>query len=107
MFGQERLARKRGSYSFSRAIFDALIFFAADVRIGDAMRSRPESVKAAYEAILDDQAFIDAVESDTAGIPHTHERLARWGTSLREATGLLFAIPELRHGRIHFNGFWH
>jgi len=108
IFGQENLARKPGSRSFNRAIFDALIFFAADAEIRQAMSKEPDRVRALYSENLKDTGFAEAVESDTAGIPHTHDRLSLWGNTLRDALGLKFNVPSLESreegARIAFNG---
>jgi hypothetical protein len=110
IFGDEGLARKPGSRSFNRAIFDALIFYTADKNIRDAMGGNAEAVRQLYDRCLADQAFVDAVESDTAGIPHTFERLSKWGDGLRTSLGLRFNIPALveredGRARITFDGF--
>ncbi len=110
IFGNERLARKPGSRSFNRAIFDALIFYAADRNIRDAMGANDQAVRQLYDRCLADQAFVDSVESDTAGIPHTFERLSKWGDGLRALLGVQFNIPALAErddgrARITFNGF--
>lgn len=95
IFGAEGLARKAGSRSFNRAIFDALIFYASDPRIRATMAEQPHAVQDAYRLVMQDDAFGEAVESDTAGVPHTHDRLAIWGAALRVATGLDINIPTL------------
>jgi hypothetical protein len=110
IFENESLARKPGSRSFNRAIFDVLIFYAADKDIREAMDSNTEYVRQLYDRCLEDQSFVDAVESDTAGIPHTFDRLSKWGEGLRAALGLQFNIPALvaqedGRARIAFNGF--
>jgi hypothetical protein len=113
--GLDVVARKQGSRSFNRAIFDALIFFAADDQIRDAMSRNPETVRAAYAEISANPDFLLASESDTAGVPNTLARLALWGSRLREALGIHFAIPVLRPHElgqdavrtgIDFNGLW-
>ena len=95
IFEADGLARKTGSRSFNRAIFDALIFYASQPNIRTAMAQHPHAVRDAYGSVLQDSAFGEAVESDTAGVPHTHDRLAIWGNALRNATGLHFDIPTL------------
>ncbi|CAN7647979.1 DUF262 domain-containing protein [Phenylobacterium sp. LjRoot225] len=95
IFGQANLARKPGSRSFNRAIFDALIFFAADGAIRKAMTDSPQAVLELYAASVADPGFTEAVESDTAGIPHTHDRLSFWGNKLKGALGLNFNVPAL------------
>lgn len=111
IFGADGLARKPGSRSFNRAIFDALIFYASDANIRTAMFQQPQAIRNAYESVMQDDAFSEAVESDTAGVPHTYDRLAIWGSALRIATGLNFNIPALHDDavtgerQITFNGF--
>lgn len=111
IFGTDGIARKPGSRSFNRAIFDALIFYASDANIRTAMSQQPQAVRDAYQLVMQDDAFSEAVESDTAGVPHTHDRLAIWGNALRMATGLNFNIPVLLDDpttgerQITFNGF--
>jgi len=95
IFQRDQIARKPGSKSFNRAIFDALIFYAATPRVREAMLERHAAVREAYEETLADPGFIEAVESDTAGIPHTYDRLAVWGRSLADALGLRLPLPAL------------
>lgn len=95
VFGEAQLARKPGSRSFNRAIFDALVFYAADPEIRAAMQQQAADVRELYAACLGTPEFAEAIESDTAGIPHTHDRLSIWGNRLRDLTQLDFAVPEL------------
>lgn len=109
VFSQDALARKPESRPFNRAIFDALIFYASDQQVRDAMGADPAAVRAAYADCLRNDAFMEAVESDTAGIPHTHDRLAIWGRALSQALNIQFALPTLvqtpeQLTRISFNG---
>ncbi len=110
IFGIERIARKPGSHSFNRAIFDAFVFYGANEQIRIAMRHNSDIVRNIYDAVLADPNFLEAVESDTAGIPHTFERLAIWGRNLREQLNITFNLPILEQTgpgtlRIAFNGF--
>lgn len=111
IFGGEQLARKTGSRSFNRAIFDALIFYASDAQIRVAMMQRVDEVRAAYATVMQNDIFAQAVDSDTAGVPHTHDRLAIWGAELQIATASNFNVPELSEDpvsgerRITFSGF--
>lgn len=115
IFGTDNVARKSGSKSFNRAIFDALIFYASDEKIRGAIAGNHADVKAAYNDILQDQAFLEAVESDTAGVPNTLTRLQLWGLRLRDRLGMRFEIPVVRPANpeennsrtgIAFDGFW-
>lgn len=103
---ESNLARKTGSRSFNRAIFDALSFYAADDRIRHHMQVKADAVIDAYARALANAEFAEAVESDTAGTPHTFARLAIWGRYLGEATQLDFKCPRLVDGHIEFGGFW-
>ncbi|RWD50177.1 MAG: DUF262 domain-containing protein [Mesorhizobium sp.] len=110
LFGSDELARKPGSKSFNRAIFDALVFYAADPTIREAMLAQPGPVHELYAQLMGDDQFTEAIESDTAGIPHTFDRLSKWGLGLREKLQIQFNVPELVQGddgnvRIAFNGF--
>jgi hypothetical protein len=110
IFGVDKIARKPGSHSFNRAIFDSLIFYAADDEIRRAMRSNSELTRRVYEVVVADNVFAEAVESDTAGIPHTFQRLSIWGRSLQEQLKIDFNLPSLQPRepstfRIAFNGF--
>lgn len=109
VFGSGDLARKPGSRSFNRAIFDALVFYASDPVIMDAMVANPAAIRDLYAQSLNDPIFADAVESDTAGIPHTFQRLSLWGGSLKAALQLDFKLPILEERpdstvRIGFDG---
>lgn len=95
IFGVNGLARKNGSRSFNRAIFDALIFYASNENIRNAMEAHSEDVRAAYESTMRNENFNNAIDSDTAGVPHTHDRLAIWGMALQGVTALQFNIPTL------------
>ncbi|MBU9542532.1 DUF262 domain-containing protein [Burkholderia multivorans] len=116
LFGPENVARKTGSKSFNRAVFDALVFYAADERIRNAMLQSPDEVRAAYNQVIERPDFLEAAESDTAGVPNTLARLRIWGESLRGLLELEFMLPEAPqeanadapHGgpRITFNGLW-
>lgn len=103
IFGVESVARKQDSRSFNRAIFDALVFYASDPTIRDAMLARSPEVRQAYELVLENNRFAQAVESDTAGIPNTQARLEIWGIELRKVTGLDFNVPILENSRIRFD----
>jgi hypothetical protein len=106
IFGVEHVARKQESRSFNRAIFDALVFYAADARIRAAMIADSEGIQQAYITTLNKARFAQAVESDTAGVPNTQARLEIWGSELRRVTDLAFNVPSLHSRQIHFAGLW-
>ncbi|MHA3027145.1 GmrSD restriction endonuclease domain-containing protein [Chromohalobacter israelensis] len=106
IFGRERAARKADSKSFNRAIFDVLIFYAFDEKIRAGMQGNPEEVVGVYNETVQQSDFVDAIESDTAGIPNTFSRLDIWGSKLQEAVGLSFNLPRLENKQIRFEGFW-
>lgn len=94
----EKLARKEGSRLFNRSIFDALSYYAAIPEVREEMRNRPREVLAAYDAVTANEVFQTAVESDTAGLPHTSDRLRIWGEAIQEHLGVRVPIPALREG---------
>jgi hypothetical protein len=115
IFGQDDVARKPGSRSFNRAIFDTLMFYGADPGIGMAMAANPDGVKIAYAQVHEIAAFQEAIESDTAGVPHTLARLRIWGEKLMAALDLNFNLPAevlIQDGGhrermgIQFTGLW-
>ncbi|WP_238230794.1 hypothetical protein [Methylobacterium thuringiense] len=105
IFGANRIARKENSKSFNRAIFDALVFYASEPRISDAMLGDRDRVINAYNEVLKNPEFAEAIESDTAGLPHTEARLRIWGEALHNIIALPAAPPKLVDGRISFAGF--
>lgn len=99
IFGN-KLARKPESRSFNRAIFDTLSFYAAQEPILDAMARNREAVQRAYEHLFDDARFLEAIESDTAGIPNTASRLRIWGEALSGALSMNIELPRLKDGHL-------
>lgn len=95
-----RLARRRDSRLFNRSIFDALIYFAVRPEIRVKMLDRNEDVLRVYDELLNKDEFQEAVESDTAGIPHTGDRLRLWGEALRSVIGIHIAIPVARQNEL-------
>jgi len=105
IFGEAGVARKRGSRLFNRSIFDALSYYAVQPEIRDRMLANGAAVREAYSAVMENEDFLNAIESDTAGIPHTADRLRIWGQRLSNALGFAIAIPELaenQNGELRF-----
>lgn len=96
VFGPDDVARKTNSKAFNRAVFDALIFYAANDTIRETIAQNPAQVRSAYQEVLNDVQFLDASESDTAGVPNTLARLRIWGLKLSQAINLQFSLPEPR-----------
>jgi hypothetical protein len=67
VFGEDEIARKEDSYSFNRAIFDALIYYAADQKTRSAMAKRKAAVKSAYSKTLKNPAFAEAIRERHRG----------------------------------------
>jgi hypothetical protein len=59
------------------------------------MRLKKEDVVAAYNRLIANEAFQKAVGSDTAGLPHTADRLRLWGEELSRSLGISLRIPHL------------
>lgn len=96
IFQEDGIARKLNSRLFNRSIFDALIYFAMDEQIRAQMTENGQAVRDAYQAIIANEAFQDAVESDTAGIPNTGARLNLWGTALNGVIPADIQIPTVQ-----------
>jgi hypothetical protein len=104
IFG-DKVARKPGSRSFNRAVFDALAFYAQNEGVRTAMRARPAAIRNAYDRLFDDPRFREAVERDTASVTSTVARIALWGSALSKALRRSLPRPELEDGFISFPGF--
>ncbi len=97
---------------FNRAIFDALIFYFRDERIRVAAVEHAEEVRKAYSTLLKDPDFLASVERATTRIQPIIQRLTLFGTALRDAADVDFAIPtesapdSSTGQRIVFPGFW-
>jgi hypothetical protein len=104
ILGPKEVARKPESNSFYRAIFDALSFYAADKAVRDGSALHADRISNAYTQIFHNQRFLEAVESDTAGIPNTHARLFLWGELLNRELNMDLQLPSLVDGQIRFAG---
>lgn len=100
IFGESEIARKEDSRSFNRAIFDALIYYAARPECRNAMNENKELTAEAYRETITSKEFLNSIESDTAGIPNTFNRLSLWGTALANKLGRPMPIPSLVNGKI-------
>ena len=96
IFGENNVARKLYSRLFNRSIFDALIYYAYDPELRSRMIHRKNAVLAAYEETIRDEKFQEAVESDTAGVPHTADRLRIWGEALSSAIEQPTHVPRIQ-----------
>ena len=95
ILGPKMVARKPDSASFNRAIFDALAYYAWRKSVRVAMFENQQKVKQAYERLFNNEEFLEAIESDTAGTPHTVDRIRIWGQALHEELGIELKIPRL------------
>ncbi len=102
IFGS-RIARKPKSNSFNRAIFDALSFYAAQPEINSIMASNEEKFQDAYQRVFDRSDFLEAIESDTAGMPNTVSRIRIWGETIRPIIRKKINVPVLKDGLIYFD----
>ena len=108
VFG-DAVGKKPGSRLFNRAVFDFMVFYAQHGPIREAMLAKGKSVKKAFDKLFEDPEFKSATERDTAGVPNTVLRLAKWGEALSNATGMKLPIPKVleQEGghRVQFSGF--
>ncbi len=81
--------------SFNRSIFDVLSYFAAQAEIREAMIAQKKAVQTAYADLVQIPEFQEAVESDTAGMPHTAARFRLWGERLAGALKKQIAVPQV------------
>jgi hypothetical protein len=100
---EQQVARKQGSRLFNRSIFDALAHYAAQPLIRDAMLARPDRTRMAYLELIDNAEFQEAVESDTAGIPHTVARIRLWGEALTRYLGVETRLPRAHENTVLFD----
>lgn len=98
----EKLARKPSSRSFNRAIFDCLIFYGDRAEVQSFTTKHPERITSMYDQMFDDPGFRSSIERDTAGIPNTVYRLAKWGVLLNSEAGLNLPVPQARDNKIVF-----
>lgn len=96
IFNVNKVARKLHSSLFNRSIFDVLVYYAMDPVMRDAMLANTSAVLTAYDNTLYNEDFQIAVESDTAGIPHTADRFRIWGEALALALQRDVNVPRLQ-----------
>ena len=96
VFGPTDAARRPGSRSFNRAIFDSLTFYLRNPTIREAVIGREAAFKDKYaELLTENHPFSKAAAFDTAGIPNTLTRLVEMGSALGEVTELGISPPRL------------
>ena len=57
------------------------------------MTASPEAVRNSYQATVENVNFQEAVDSDTAGIPHTAQRFEMMGQALAGALQMQIEVP--------------
>lgn len=104
IFGLENVARKPvvgARRPFNRAIFDVLIYYAANADVCEAMLRSHAQVRDAFSRLYsNDQAFVRSIESTTKTVEATVTRFGKWGDALSEALGMALSVPRLDNGRI-------
>jgi len=113
IFGPEHIGRRwseeAGGYTprLNKAILDVITFYFSDEEIRKKSLAKAVEVENSFkELCLDSDEFIRSIETTTKSLDATITRLQLWGKSLSQVTGLNFHIPELKDGRIKFEGFW-
>lgn len=95
---ENELAKKPGSGQFNRAIFDALIFYHSQPSVRALLKSaaKRNQVRIAYAKLFNEGSrFLESIESDTAGAPHTRDRLKIWGEALSKIAGKRLVVPRI------------
>jgi hypothetical protein len=89
------VARKAGSKLFNRSIFDSLAYFATHAAVRGAMLGAAGPVRGAYQSTVEHTDFQEAVDSDTAGIPHTAQRFEMMGQALAAVLEIDIQVPGI------------
>lgn len=100
VFGQHTF-RKRddGSYEtrFNKAIFDIIVYYFAVDGVRKKATTKKAKVKAAFETLSNDAAFLRSIEQTTKSIQATSTRFCLWGQQLEKTLGMKLRLPKIGH----------
>lgn len=80
---------------FNKAIFDIVVYYFADESIRKKASAKKTNVKAAFERVSHDPAFLRSIELTTKSIQATGTRFRLWGQQLGRALGSKVTIPQI------------
>lgn len=104
IFGPRDAFRKwsngRFELRFNRAVFDAMVFYFANLDVDMLVKKADEIKKAFISLCANDPRFVKAVESTTKSTTETVNRLMIWGETLEPIIGIKLSKPYEINGAI-------
>ena len=98
IFGQHAF-RKRDDDAyetrFNKAIFDIIVYYFASDGVRKKATTKKSSVKAAFETLSSDAAFLRSIELTTKSIQATSTRFRLWGQQLGKTLGMELVLPQI------------
>jgi hypothetical protein len=80
---------------FNRAVFDIIVYYFADDTTRKAALTKKAKVKAAFESLSTNTAFVKSIETTTKSVGATAARFGLWGQTLSKALGIKIARPAI------------
>jgi len=80
---------------FNRAVFDIMTYYFADGRVRKKALSSKTKVKAGYQSLSRNPAFVKSLETTTKSVDATATRFALWGERLARVLGVKVNLPKL------------
>jgi hypothetical protein len=92
IFGKN-LGRRPEKKLFNKAIFDFLIFYAAQPNIREKMKEKKEDILQLFNELFDDSEFLEAIDKHTTDTDSVIMRFNKWGDQLSICLGMSLMIP--------------
>ena len=80
---------------FNRAVFDIMTYYFANERVRKQALLKKVKLKASFQKLSDDPAFVRSVESTTKSVEATSKRFQLWGKQLIKTLGIQIILPQL------------
>jgi hypothetical protein len=80
---------------FNRAVFDIMTYYFANERVRKHALLKKVKVKASFQNLSHDPAFVRSVESTTKSVEATSKRFQLWGKQLIKTLGIQIVLPQL------------
>lgn len=84
---------------FNRALFDVLVYFAADESVREKMRSESDLVIDIFKRACENPEFTESITTTTKSLGAVHSRLSIWANALNNGLGLQVAVPRLNEDK--------